>query len=86
MSIVDERILEHLDEQGWSTPRTIASDHRLHDLAADPATVENRCYVLAARELVAPITDDSFEITRWGQAYLRGDLDAAHLPKYTIKG
>jgi hypothetical protein len=86
MCVLDERILEHLDEESWGTPKTIASDHRLHELSADELTIERRLYVLAEREMVAPISppicDDEFEITSWGQAYLRGDLDAAHLPRH----
>jgi hypothetical protein len=48
-----ERVPERPDERGRSTPKTAASDHRLRDLAAAPATVENRCHVLAALEPVA---------------------------------
>ncbi|MFB6301662.1 MAG: hypothetical protein ABEH78_02190 [Haloferacaceae archaeon] len=80
--------MEHLDEEGWGTPKTIASDHRMHDLGADELTIERRLYVLAEREMVAPIEPgfrgDEFEITSWGQAYLRGDLDAAYLPRHNV--
>lgn len=36
--------------------------------------VERRLKVLDERELVAPVTKDSFEITTRGQAYLRGEM------------
>lgn len=49
---------------------------------ADEQVVERRCYVLAERELVVPVTRDSFEMTNLGLAYLRGDLDAGELPRY----
>ncbi|MFB6302788.1 MAG: hypothetical protein ABEH78_08015 [Haloferacaceae archaeon] len=78
---IEERILEQLNDEGWSTPKTIASNHRLHELNADALVVERRLNVLVARELAAPEAG-GYEITTWGQAYLRGDLDAGYLPRH----
>jgi hypothetical protein len=77
-NVPHERVPERPDDRGRSTPKATASDHRLHDPAADPATAENRRHVPAPWGLVASSTDDS-QITRWGRAYLWGDLDAGHL-------
>lgn len=77
---MDERIL---DEEGGSTPTTGASDCRGEDSSADGLVVERRLKVLVERGLVAPVTEGGFEITTWGQAYLQGDLDAPHLPRYS---
>jgi|GEM_PF-2153569 len=83
---VDERILEHLNDTDWATPATMASEIEFDQLDADECTIRERCQLLARRELVAPMfynTDgDEFEITRWGQAYLRGDVAADMLQSY----
>lgn len=76
---MDERIL---DEEGGSTPTTGASDCRGEDSSADGLVVERRLKVL--EELVVPVTEGGFEITTWGQAYLRGDLDASHTGRYGL--
>ena len=80
----DERILEHLSETSWATPKTIARDSHLEAIDADEKYVEQRCEQLVDRELIAPVHEDMYEITSWGLAYLRGDLDAQHLPRWSV--
>ena len=70
---LDERILEHLHEEGWSTPSMVVKDRHFRDLQASEARVRERCRKLTERELVEPIHTEMFEITTWGLAYLRGD-------------
>ena len=82
MQQLDERILEHLAEDGWSTPTMIVADRRFRDLQASKARVRERCRELAERELVEPIHSEMYEITTWGLAYLRGDLDAEKLRRW----
>jgi hypothetical protein len=81
MTQVDDRILEYLQEEGMATPSCMARTFRF---TASEGRIRARCWTLVEREMVAPFHRDLFEITRWGQAYLRGDLDAQYLPKYTI--
>lgn len=83
MQQLDERILEHLAEDGWSTPKMIASDRRFRDLQPSEARVQERCRELTERELIEPVHTEMYEITTWGLAYLRGDLDAEMLRRYT---
>jgi hypothetical protein len=86
MYTVDERVVELLSESSWETPKTMASDSRFDDLGADEPYIRRRCKYLVERELIAPVVRNSemYEITRWGLAYLRGDLDANHLERWTV--
>lgn len=81
---VDERILEHLKEESWASPSTMASESEFQQMDLDCGYIQQRCEGLADRELVAPLIDSGnmYEITRWGLAYLRGDLHAEHLNKW----
>jgi hypothetical protein len=81
----DERILEHLAETAWATPKTIARETHLETIEIDEQYVRQRCEQLVDRELIAPVYDDMYEITSWGLAYLRGDLDAGTLPRWSVK-
>jgi hypothetical protein len=83
---VDERVLEYLSEESWGSPSTIASDHRIQQLDVDAGYIEQRCEQLAERKLIEPFVEgsDMYGITTWGLAYLRGDLDSGHLPRYPV--
>ena len=83
---VDERIVERLSENSWESPKTMAGDSRFADLGADEEYIRQRCKQLVEREMIAPVVEDSemYEITSWGLAYLRGDLDANHLGHWTV--
>lgn len=82
MSQIDERILEYLHEEGMGTPSMMERHFRF---TASSKRIESRCWALVERELIAPVYHDMFEISRWGNAYLRGDLDADYLPRYTVR-
>ena len=82
MQQLDERILEYLAEDGWSTVSIIAEDRRFQDQQASEARIRERCRKLAERELVEPVHTEMYEITTWGLAYLRGDLDAETLRRW----
>lgn len=83
---VDERILEHLAEESWASPSTMAAEREFSQLDIDAEYIEQRCEHLVERELIVPIIEcgDMYEITRWGLAYLRGDLDAGNLPRWSV--
>jgi len=78
MTLLDDRILEHLAEESWSSPSLIASSVYIE---APEGTIRDRCKLLADAGLIAPIHRNAYEITTWGQLYLDGELDAAHQPK-----
>jgi hypothetical protein len=79
MCTLDERIIEHLQDDSWSTPHHIS---RVIKFNASRDRVDERCKVLTRAGLIAPIYEDAnlYEITSEGQQYLRGELDAEHLP------
>lgn len=83
---VDERILEYLEEESWGAPASMASDPRFQQLDADEGYIRQRCAHLVERELIVPVVEGSsmYEISTWGLAYLRGDLDAGHLPRWSV--
>jgi hypothetical protein len=80
MCTLDERILEHLEEDSWSTPRFMSKVFKFN---ASRSRVKERCEWLTQSGLVAPIYEDAnlYAITREGQLYLGGDLDAEDLPR-----
>ena len=81
MTKLDDRILEYLDDEGMATPSVMAQTFRF---TASSLRIRSRCWTLVEREMVAPVHADMFEVTRWGQAYLRGDLDAEYLPRHSV--
>ncbi|QFU83369.1 hypothetical protein GCU68_12885 [Natronorubrum aibiense] len=80
MCTLDERILEHLSEDPWSTPKYMS---RAIKLTASRGRVEERCLMLSQVGLIAPIFNDSnmYEITGEGEEYLDGELDAENRPR-----
>ena len=74
---VDERILEFLDEKGWATPSILA---RERGFSASEGRIAERCELLVYAGFVAPLHAEMYEITRWGQLYLDGEVDARHQP------
>lgn len=82
---IDERILEHLSEESWASPVTMETEREFQQLDVDKNYISQRCVKLSERELIAPVVGDydMFEITNLGLAYLRGDLDAGYLPRWS---
>ena len=80
----DERVLEHLSEETWASPSTMEAEPEFCQLNVDAEYIRQRCNCMVDRELIVPILEDGdlYEITRWGQAYLRGDLHADSLQKW----
>lgn len=77
---IDDRILEHLRDESWSTPKFIANMSHIH--ATEPQ-IRDRCRVLADVDLVAFLTEDLdlVELTTWGRQYLEGDVDVELYPR-----
>lgn len=80
MSQLDERIIEHLDDDGWATPATMS---RSFCFTASEDRIEERCRALQDAGLVAPLYPDGemYELTVVGTLYLDGELDAGTLPR-----
>ncbi|MCU4926636.1 hypothetical protein OB905_11695 [Halobacteria archaeon AArc-dxtr1] len=80
MCTLDERILEHLNDDSWSTPRHMA---RVMKFDASRHRVSERCWMLAQAGFIAPLFEESkmYEITGEGQQYLEGKLDAENRPR-----
>jgi len=81
MTREDERILEYLDVETWATPRLLASDAMKR---VSPDHVRERLKMLGYAGLVTRFGQDSWELTSRGAGYLKGALDAAHLPTPTV--
>lgn len=79
MCTLDERILEHLDEEDWSSPTLMSQVIRFD---ASRGRIRERCELLSQVGLAAPVVEDSwlYEITLDGQAYLDGRLDVENRP------
>ncbi|WP_262175003.1 hypothetical protein [Haloarcula laminariae] len=78
----DDRILEYLDGEHWSTPSLIATDAFEQ---VSKGHVEERLLFLQHAELVAALHGDMYEITSEGRRYLDGELDASHQPTPTVE-
>lgn len=78
---LDERILEHLAEEDWSSPTVMAS--RPEFRWASEARLRERCEMLIYAGFVYPLAREMLEITTWGSLYLNGELDARHQPHPT---
>ena len=76
MCPLDERIMELLDREGWSTARLIED---VTTMNASRGRARERLEMLSQAGLVAPAFDDKqmYELTGEGQRYLEGELDAA---------
>ena len=81
MKQLDERILEHLNSEGWATPSTMA---REKGFSASPGHIWERCQMLHYIGFIAPMHSDMYELTTDGQLYLKGEIDARHRPKPTV--
>lgn len=78
MEQLDERILEHLADEPWSSPAVMAT---YPGFRASTARLRERCAVLSDVGLAAPLYPgaDAHELTAAGQRYLDGRLDASLL-------
>jgi len=81
MRQLDERLLEHLNESGWSTPSMMAGHPGFEKMEVSKGQIRERCQMLADAGLVALEHRDIYEITTWGQLYLRGEVDAQNQPR-----
>lgn len=74
MVLLDDRILELLEEEGFMTPSEIADDDRIPYSAQH---VGDRCRKLAEHGLVENVGNGVYRITERGEQYLEGELNMA---------
>lgn len=79
---LDERILESLEEESWSTPGMLAAEM---DFTASKGRIRERCKLLARVGFVSfPFDDtDMVELTTTGKLFLDGGVNAEELPDPT---
>jgi hypothetical protein len=81
MKQIDERILETLDREGWSTPELMSQKRAFN---VSPGQIWERCEMLRYVGFVDTVHDDMYELTTDGQLYLEGRIDARYRPKPTV--
>ncbi|MFC6942982.1 MarR family transcriptional regulator [Salinirubellus sp. GCM10025818] len=75
MVLLDERILEKLDEEGFQTPSELAKHEYIHYSAQH---VGDRARKLAEHDLVENVGNGVYRITERGSAYLRGEINTSN--------
>jgi len=78
----DDRILEYLDGEYWSTRSLIATE-AFEQVSA--GHVEERLLFLQHAGLAERMHGNMYEITSEGRRYLEGELDASHQPTPTVE-
>lgn len=76
MSRADDRILEHLSEDGPDSPKSMAESGRVR---FSRQHINQRCKTLVSYGLLVHLGNGIYDITREGERYLAGDLDAQKL-------
>lgn len=76
MSRADDRILEYLSEDGPEAPKAMVDSGRVR---FSRQYVNARCKKLVAYGLLIHLGNGVYDITREGEQYLQGELDAAEL-------
>jgi hypothetical protein len=77
---LDDRIIEHLDDESWSTPGYM---EMVPGIDATKAQIRDRCRVLADAGLVALQQEEDcyVELTTLGELYLDGEADIDLYPR-----
>jgi hypothetical protein len=76
MKGADDRILEFLQEEGPSTPKSMHDDGRIR---FSRGYINTRCRVLSENGLVVNLGNGVYQITDSGEKYLAGELDTAEM-------
>lgn len=76
---LDERVLEHIEKQGWMTPKMMAQKRGFPEYRG---VIGDRYKRLHYAGFIEPLSEDSemYGLTVEGRLYLKGDLDARHQP------
>lgn len=76
MSRADDRIIEHLAERGPDTPKEMADSGRVR---FSRQHINQRCKKLVSSGLLVHLGNGVYDITKQGEQYLNGQLDARDL-------
>lgn len=76
MTIADDRILEYLSATETSTPKKMADSG---DVRFSRQYIGERCRKLADYRMVQHLGNGVYRITKHGEQYLAGELDASEL-------
>jgi hypothetical protein len=82
MKQLDERILEHIQANGWATPRLMA---QASHFTASRGHIRERCQMLHYVRFIEPIYGDAYDLTTDGQMFLDGEIDARYRPWPTVE-
>lgn len=74
MVLLDDRILEALDDQGFMTPSDLAS---LEEIQYSAQHIGDRCRKLGEHGLVENVGNGVYKITERGEQYLSGEINTA---------
>lgn len=80
MSRADDRILEHLSEEGPDTPKKMANSGRVRFTRQH---INRRCKKLVTYGLLVHLGNGVYDITRTGEQYLQGEIDVQELDPNT---
>ena len=74
MSIVDDRVLEYIHENGHGSPTEMMDKGPIR---YSRAYIARRCKELSKRNLLKPVGNGVYVITDRGERYLEGELDTS---------
>jgi len=77
---LDERILEQVEADGWTTPGMLV---RKPEFPEYEGVISDRCKRLYYVGFIEPIHGEMYDLTIEGRLYLQGELDARHQPTPT---
>lgn len=72
----DDRIMEHLREEGPDTPKSMADSDRVR---FSRQYINQRCKLLVSNGLLLHLGNGVYDLTEQGEAYLDGDIDVRNL-------
>lgn len=72
----DDRIMEHLRENGPDTPKSMADSDRVR---FSRQYINQRCKLLVSYGLLLHLGNGVYDVTEQGEAYLDGEMDVRTL-------
>lgn len=76
MSRADDRIMEHLAEEGPDTPKGMAESGRVR---FSRQHINQRCKLLVSYGLLVHLGNGVYDLTRKGERYLAGEIDVEEM-------
>ena len=74
---LDERILEKIETDGWTTPGMLAKNSKFPEYEG---VISDRCDRLHYVGFIEPFHGKMYDLTVEGRLYLQGEIDAKHQP------